>query len=96
MGYYIQGPTFGKANHIVKTLGGELLSQAPKKFSDIPANKALVVVVDNGAFEAAGLCYNESEFNAFVLYPDSGRQRPRQFVLMDRKTAFQAAGLRQH
>lgn len=41
-----------------------------------PADCVLVCLVDNGAFSAAGVAYNEREFQAFMS-PDSGPQRPR-------------------
>ena len=42
-----------------------------------------VCLVDNGAFRAAGICYSEAEFNAF-LAPDSGVQRLRTWYVVPR------------
>jgi hypothetical protein len=91
MGYYIEVPkNKNKAEQIVELFGGEIVSM-PNAFSDIPEDKALIVVVDNGPFEAAGLAFNESEFKEFTA-PDSGRQRPRKFVLMDKEKAYLESG----
>lgn len=31
----------------------------PSSFADVPEDKALICVVDNGVFEGAGYCYDE-------------------------------------
>lgn len=88
MGYYIEtGSTRGKADAL-KKLGGEVLTGKPPKLSDIPDDKALIVVTDNhGTFETAGLAFDEAEFNA-ITRPDG---RIRQFVLMDKAQAHRLA-----
>lgn len=89
MGYYIQAPTNrNKAAYLVSTLGGQQLVSPPASFNDIPTGKALIVVVDNMAFEAAGLCYNADEFEVFTG-PD---RRPRQYVLLDKAVAYELSG----
>jgi hypothetical protein len=99
MGHYIEVPSSrDKANLIVDGhavgFNGESLSYAaehtakPASFSSVPAGKALVCVIDNGLFEAAGWAYDESEFMAFA-YPDG---RPRRWLLMDREAAVKATG----
>lgn len=55
MGYYVPGPNHGKADHIVKNHGGQVVAK-PAKFADIPADKALICVMNNGPFEAAEIC----------------------------------------
>ena len=91
MGYYIEipGSNFNKAATIVREHGGELLSESPTSYAAIPVGKALIVVVDNGYFEAAGFCYNECEFRVFASPQEF---RPRQYVLLDRVTAEQLSG----
>ncbi len=85
MGYYIEAPTAkGKTEFIVNNLGGVEVPQ-PKSFEEIPADKALIVVLDNGPFEAAGLAFSPGEFWAFTLPHDI---RSKRFVLLDRKTAY--------
>lgn len=95
MGYYIQVPqNKGKAQQLVDLYGAEILPRMPATFADIPEGKALICVVDNGPFEAAGLCYSEREFEAFDAM-DKGDQRSRTWVLMERVLAFQLAGAEQ-
>lgn len=113
MGYYIEGRTVkGKAQYIVDELGGEIVPR-PALFADVPEGKALICVVDNGLFEAAGFACDEREFEAFaaedtgpaestwsrvgdmnVLHLGNGTdgQRPRTWVLMDRKRAEELSG----
>lgn len=70
MGYYIQVPdNKGKAQQLVTIHGAEILPGQPASFGDVPEDKALICVVDNGPFEAAALCYDEREFGAFAV-PD--------------------------
>jgi len=80
MGYYVQGPTKGKGPELVSQHGAREISK-PASFTDIPAGMALVVVVDNGFFEAAGYAYSPAEFEVFVN-PDADDKRPRKFYLM--------------
>ena len=66
MGYYIQVPkNKGKAQQLVELYGAEILSKPPTALEDIPKDKALICVVDNGPWEAAGFCYSQREFEAF-------------------------------
>lgn len=90
MGYYIEAPVLhGKAQYLAQAYDAELLDAAPASYDAIPEGKGLVVVVDNGIFEAAGFCYSEDEFAEFTR---PGERRPRTFVLMDRKVAEIASG----
>ncbi len=92
MGYYIEtGTAHGKANIIAKKFNGEVLPKAPNSYSDIPEKKAVIAVVDNGIFEAAGFCYSEEEFKAFTNPQD---RRPMQYVLIDRETAEKESGFK--
>lgn len=86
MGYYIQGPPYDKAEYICENFGGEEIN--PPKWKDIPEGKALIVVIDNGFFEAAGYCYSEDEYNA-LAEPDG---RYRWYVLMDKEMAEKLSG----
>jgi hypothetical protein len=89
MGYYIQTRSNkGKADIIIAEMGGVEIPQ-PKSFEEIPADKALIVVLDNGLFEAAGLAYDPTEFRAFTMLDD---YRPKRFVLLNRDVAYKAAG----
>jgi len=92
MGYYIQtNRNHGKAEDIAKEYGGFILPNAPKNYADIPADKALIVVVDNGPFEAAAFAYDAEEFSVFT---DREDDRPKQYVLIDREAAELASGFR--
>lgn len=84
MGYYIQVPkNLGKAKQIEELHDGMIIPR-PVSFSKVPESKALIVVVNNGLFEAAGFAYDEKEFEAFTD-PDDSRRK--EYVLMDRKEA---------
>lgn len=90
MGYYIQTDGVkNKAAYIVQHHDGQQLLEAPDSFEDIPEGKALIVVVDNRVFEAAGLCYDKGEFRAFTDPEDT---RNRQYVLLDKVLAYKLAG----
>jgi len=87
MGFYIQGPKVGKGVFIKNEYGGEFVPQ-PESFDEIPEDKALICVVNNGLFEAAGYCFSAEEFEAFV-YPD---ERIRHWLLMDKDKAQKLSG----
>lgn len=90
MGYYIQTDgIYDKAAWIARHYNGEILATPPNCYKDIPAGKAIIAVVNNGPFEAAGFCFNESEFNTFT---DPRDLRPIKYVLMDRGTAERLSG----
>lgn len=89
MGYYIEAPTNkNKALYLVKQFGAQVISK-PGNFDEIPTDKAVIAVVDNGMFEAAGLCYSASELEAFT---DPDDPRPITYVLMDKELAYKEAG----
>lgn len=67
----------------------EKITRVPA-WEDIPEGKALVCVVDNGIFEAAGVAYSSEEYGEFTRPEDP---RPREYVLMDRDMAFRTAGV---
>lgn len=78
MGYYIQGPASGKAQYLVEQFAGKIVEQ-PHFFSDVPKGEELVVVVDNGPFEAAAWAFSKREFEEFT---DQSDARPKLFVLV--------------
>ena len=91
MGYYIQtANNKGKAKAIVAEFGGTIVPRL-KAFTDVPTGKALVIVKDNGLFEAAAYIYNENEFNDFTDLDDP---RPTDFVLMDEAKAKELSDFR--
>lgn len=89
MGFYIPAlyPK-DKAKQIQSRYGGVILSRKPQ-FADIPQHRALIVVVDNGPFEAAGLAFSEDELDAFTREDD---ERHKEFVLLDKKLAHELTG----
>ena len=90
MGYYIQTDgTHGKAAYIVRALGGELVSQEAASAAIDDPTKGVVVVVNNGPFEAAAFAYDRREFNAFTGTSDT---RPKKFVIVDRSVAVEKSG----
>lgn len=91
MGYYIEVPdNHGKAKQLAELYGATVLDHQPAwgEFPDL----AIVVVVDNGLFEAAAYAYSEAEFAAFTNPADL---RPKQFLTMDRELARKLSGWRQ-
>jgi hypothetical protein len=90
MGYYIETPAVhGKAQWIADNYEGEKLTFLPASYSDIPEGKALIGIVDNGIFEAAGFCFSEQEFATFA---DPQDHRPKTWVLIGRTEAELASG----
>lgn len=92
MGWYVKseeetGEDFGKAQYLVEKYGGRVVSQSEaQKLVD---TEGVVVVMDNGIFEAAGFAYDIDEFNAFTGPDDP---RPRTFVVMDRNKVKDLTG----
>lgn len=85
MGFYIETKSYqakGKAKYLHEFEGATLLLDP--KFPE-NSNTILICVVDNGPFEAAGICYNRQEFMDFNE-PDDPRPKvwltlPRQKVI---------------
>jgi hypothetical protein len=89
MGYYIPGPRVNKASYLKESYGAIGIDK-PKAFSDVPVDKALIVVFWNKGFEAAAYCFSESEFVRFsASHMD---QRLRQHLLMDLDVAQRVSG----
>lgn len=92
MGYYINDGlgARNKAVDLIRLYRAEEIP-LPIDMGVVPLGKALICVVENGLFDAAGLIYNEREFQAFER--DDGR--PRRWLLMERGKAHQLAGYRE-
>jgi len=91
MGYYIEVPeNTGKTAQLVKLYGATIIKR-PRSFDDVPGDKALICVVGNRLFDAAAYCYSAAEFGAFNLPSDD---RPRQWLLMDKKLVRELTGFR--
>jgi len=99
IGFYIEAPTSkGKANYLVEKYKARVvcLEEAEdhmeqKHENDIFENKdeTIVIVVDNGPFEAAVVVTDYSEFKRFTAFND---YRPKTFLMMDKKLAFTLSG----
>lgn len=84
MGYYVNPKGETKEQFLEKN-GTEV--QNPT-FAGIPSDHALVVLVNNGWMTAAGIAYDEREFQAFTSSSDS---RPKKFYHVP-FSALQALG----
>ena len=88
MGYYIETPEIHhKDQQIVKLHGGKIIPK-PSSFDEIPADKALIVVVCNGPWDAAALIYSRNEFEEFTDITDT---RHKSYVLMNKQLAYKLA-----
>jgi len=87
MGYYINPPDRTKEEWL-EEFGEEAITPT------WPATEGMVPIclIDNGAFTAAGIAYNEAEFNAFMA-PDSGMQRPRTWYYVPREKVLEVQPL---
>ncbi len=89
MGFYIEtGKALGKAEYLIDNYDGQEILLLPASFFDIPENKSLICVVNNGFFEAAAYCFNEEELNAFKN-PDG---RFKRWILIDKDDAEKLSG----
>ena len=90
MGYYIETPGFNrnKTQIIIEKYNGKII-QRPKSFDSVPADKAIICVVDNLIFEAVGYCYNPSEFKAFSDPTDT---RKKIWILINKTLAEKLTG----
>ena len=87
MGYYLQTPGrhHGKADALIQKYGGFEISSPPDSLSDLMPNQALICVVDNGPFEAAGLAYSEEELEAFATETTLDNPRPMRWIVLGNK-----------
>jgi hypothetical protein len=80
MGYYIQTHSnTGKASIIAEEHGGVVVSYAEAVMAMSDPTKGVIVVINNGLFEAAGFAYDQEEFDAFT-----SDERKRHYVILDR------------
>ena len=91
MGFYIgTGPIHGKVEHLCNTYGATKLNHSPSSLSKLEESEALICVIENPLFEAAGLAYSDAELDAFA-YPDGRRKT---WLTMDKKKAHELSGYR--
>jgi len=76
MGYYIQCPeNNNKADYIVSSLGGITVSLKEAEKAVENSSVAVICVVENAFFEAAGFCFNKEEFNCFADPSDTRNKK---------------------
>ena len=92
MGFYIEtGSSTGKAKFIVDNYSGKEDSfvEAIRISETHNREKGVIIVVNNGPFEAAAFAFNHNEFLAFHNSDDN---RPKQYVIMDYNKACELTG----
>lgn len=72
MGYYINPPGQGKETWLWENRTGDIATSAPS-YAELDKDHHFVVLVNNGAFTAAGIAYDEEEFNDFSR--NDGREK---------------------
>lgn len=83
MGYYIEtDSTKGKAEYIQQKYNGRFVNQAEAR--SLVDTMGVIVVVDNGFFEAAAFAYDLKEFDEFTRPQD---MRRKDFVVIERDLA---------
>lgn len=95
MEFYLQtqdDPDKNKVEQLLTLVPGSQKIDSPPAFSDIPSDMALICVLTNALFEAAGLVHNEREYQAFTSGPSDRDSRPRTWLLMPIKEAHRMAG----
>ena len=86
MGLYIEVPQrFNKTEQLMQLYNAEPIPQ-PQKFNP-PTGKTLICVVSNPLFDAAGICFDEREFQEFA--DTRFDNRPRSWLLMDTEVVKQ-------
>lgn len=89
MGFYIETPeNLKKADQLIE-LYQAIKVEKPSKLADVPADKALICVVENIAVDAAALVYSDRELHDFDLPEDT---RPKTWLLMDKQLAYDLSG----
>lgn len=78
MGTYVNPTNETKESFLTRE--GEFFPSAPI-FEEIPDNKLLVCLIDNGFFTAAGLLYSKNEYSAFT---DRADKRNKMFFLVEK------------
>jgi len=73
MGYYIN-PRNETKEEFLKKNGKSITNILSFRFNDVEPGYLPVVLLDNGHFTAAGICYDEREFLDFI---DSNDSRPK-------------------
>jgi hypothetical protein len=76
MGYYIQGPNLGKADYLLATHPDfKEVTKDEAEIFQCEGKVGVVVVVNNGPFEAAAFAFSDQEFEEFTEASDPRRKR---------------------
>jgi hypothetical protein len=93
MGFYIQGPNLGKADYLLTLPDFKEITREEADFFLCEDVNGLVVVVENGPFDAAVYVFNDAEFEDFVLEDDP---RPKRFLSGPREVLEELSGYTKH
>lgn len=85
MGYYIEVPNNRNKAEQMRTLHNAQVILQPKMLTEIPKDKALICVVENGTFDAAAIVFNQHELDDFIY---DGTTRRKTWMLIDKQRAF--------
>jgi len=75
MGFYVNPPDRSSKESFLENEGLEVMTDHEIEWNEVPDGHLPVVLVDNGGFSAAGICYDESELKAFTLPHDTRRKK---------------------
>ena len=75
MGFYVNPPNEDKEQFLDR----EGLLVEKLDYSKVPSSMVPIILMDNGAFKAAGIAYSEKEFKAFT---DKSDPRPKKIFLV--------------
>lgn len=91
MGYYINPPNISKEAWLEQNA-----TQIPRPEWPADPDVAIVCMVDNGPFRAAGICYSREEMQSFAA-PDlvSGRQRPRTWWIVSKDKLYAVSDIKE-
>ena len=92
MSFYVQGPKKGKAAFITDTMEGVPIPDSEVEQWINNPDQAVVLVIDNGHFEAAVFIYCLGEHQQTLREVEAGDDRPRQHLRANRQQVEQAAG----
>lgn len=85
MGFYVNPQTGTKEAFLNQN--GEMIP-TPKNYTSVPSSKAIVCLVDNGMFTAAGVIYSEREFADWNNVADT---RPKKWYSVDRSKLYEVS-----
>lgn len=89
MGFYIETKSpKNKVDFLIKNHNCKVID-AYEGFERLKNNEGVVVVVDNGPFEAAAFAYDEAELNAFLQPTD---YRPKTILAIDYQRGCELSG----